>query len=765
MLKKLLLIVLYCFVFSGKVNALMLLDDNFDLMNSSDWNFIDHGGSIISENGVLKLRSSNIQFPIIYSKHSDLFSSQDNVVFETKFMFSNVTPMGDGVSVGFTGLDGYPFYQFSLWNDTTYGLRFVSNNFNTRNFGYCNFDWPYMEKSSGFVTKSLNFANSTWHKFRIEKVGTQFNVYFDKEVNPIPILSTLQNQCVPKNIFIGNPLSGGMTSWTALDLDYVKIGDGLWSDNTQNKIIFLPGMGGSWNERAMVLNEAVAQSDWRMTPFVKNYNSLFEGFEDNGLVKDTDYFVYNYDWRKPLADQVTDFNNYVVGLGVTGNEKVDVVGHSLGGIVGRIWTQENPDKVGKVITLASPNAGAVKVYEMWNGAKISDSVDPGSIALNVLLALQKKNNQTSVETIRAYVPALKDLLPTFNYLKKGGTVVVPPFNNYLNDKNTSISSIFSQLQTITGIGFKTKEWINLTNRTVFDNVLGRWEQGRPASYVKTDGDATVLKKSASFVGDGNINVVANHGNVPDKSVNLVLTELGLGKTIATVVNSNFNGAVFYMGSPALMKVNCGSGDITETDGFVWMANKNIVDCMVKLTGTANGVYHLVMGNSADDESWKYTEGNISVGDTKNISVNVVDFWYEQMLRETNSLLVTYPTNTNLNNMKMAINTKNRINLINSYILFRKQKLETIITWRMVNYLERIINIEIPSPTSIVFSKQKKLALSYKSLADKTALLQQRRKKYPNIWQSLNYDQGRELLTNPNYGKYVLAEKIFGIVWY
>ncbi|PJE66584.1 hypothetical protein COU93_03555 [Candidatus Shapirobacteria bacterium CG10_big_fil_rev_8_21_14_0_10_36_6] len=556
---------------------------------------------------------------------------------------------------------------------------------------------------------------------------------------------------------------GGNFSGSVINkFDNFKISDSL---TTQNKIIFLPGMGGSWNERAMVLNEAVAQSDWRMTPFVKNYDLLFEGFEDNGLVKDTDYFVYNYDWRKPLADQVTDFNNYVVGLGVTGNEKVDVVGHSLGGIVGRIWTQENPDKVGKVITLASPNAGAVKVYEMWNGAKISDSVDPGSIALNVLLALQKKNNQTSVETIRAYVPALKDLLPTFNYLKKGGTVVVPPFNNYLNDKNTSISSIFSQLQTITGIGFKTKEWINLTNRTVFDNVLGRWEQGRPASYVKTDGDATVLKKSASFVGDGNINVVANHGNVPDKSVNLVLTELGLGKTIATVVNSNFNGAVFYMGSPALMKVNCGSGDITETDGFVWMANKNIVDCMVKLMGTANGVYHLVMGNSADDESWKYTEGNISVGDTKNISVNVVDFWYEQMLRETNSLLVTYPTNTNLNNMKMAINTKNRINLINSYILFRKQKLETIITWRMVNYLERIINIEIPSPTSIVFSKQKKLALSYKSLADKTALLQQRRKKYPNIWQSLNYDQGRELLTNPNYGKYVLAEKIFGIVWY
>ena len=148
-------------------------------------------------------------------------------------------------------------------------------------------------------------------------------------------------------------------------------------------------------------------------------------------------------------------------------------------------------------------------------------------------------------------------------------------------------------------------------------------------------------------------MIANHGNVPDKSVNLVLTELGLGKTIALVANDNFKGAVFYMGSPASMKVNCGGGNVADIDGFVLVSNKNIADCTVKLTGTDNGIFHLVMGNSADDESWKYSEGNISIGDTKNISINNVDFWYEQMLRETNSLLATYPTNTNLKNMKTA----------------------------------------------------------------------------------------------------------------
>jgi hypothetical protein len=56
-------------------------------------------------------------------------------------------------------------------------------------------------------------------------------------------------------------------------------------------------------------------------------------------------------------------------------------------------------------------------------------------------------------------------------------------------------------------------------------------------------------------------------------------------------------------------------------------------------------------------------------------------------------------------------------------------------------------------------------MSAKKLAEKTGALMQRNKIVPNIWQSLNYSQGEELLQNPNYGKYLLAEKIFAMVWY
>ena len=212
-------------------------------------------------------------------------------------------------------------------------------------------------------------------------------------------------------------------------------------------------------------------------------------------------------------------------------------------------------------------------------------------------------------------------------------------------------------------------------------------------------------------------------------------------------------------------MNCGGGDLSGTDGFVLVANKNISDCTVKLNGTDNGTYHLVMGNSNDNESWKYSEGNIVVGQNKNISVNVTDFWYEQMLRETNILLISYPTNNNLKSMVTAINTKNRVNLLNYYLLFRKSKLEINVSMRMINYLERIINLELPNQTVTVIEKQKVLALSAKTLADKTSLLLQRSKILPNQWQSLNYNQGNDLILGNNYGKYLLAEKILGMVWY
>lgn len=726
--------------------------DNFGNTLSS-WNFVP--GSV-SDIDSWKIVDGNLIGSVGYAGSSYLYpiTTPNNI---TDFVLES-----DLMSV--SGVDANIIFRESDDKQSHYLVGFRSNdpgwpqdNNNIVLYKYEN-GYTLIDRypSTNFPRK-FGLTQNVWHKIKLVVFGRSIKVYYD-------------NTLVISKYDTGNIINGGkfaLQNWggnfglVTNKFDNFRIGD---SETIQNKIIFLPGMGGSWNERAMVLNETVAQSEWRMTPFVKNYDSMLQGFEDNGLVKNKDYFVYNYDWRKSMATQIIDFNSYINSLGLGTSEKVDIVGHSMGGVIGRIWTQENSQKVGKTITLGSPNAGAVKVYNMWNGAKIANPTDPGSIALNILLALQRKNNQTAVETIRAYAPALKDLLPTFDYLKKNGVTLTPPSNNYLTTKNVGVSGIFSQLLAVNGKGTQTDAWISLGDRNIFDTLLGQWEQGRPISTIRNDGDGTVLNKSAIFNGDSYTTVVANHGEVPNKSVNLVLTELGLGKTIATIANTNFDGAVFYLGSPATMKVNCGGSDVVAIDGFVTIANKKISDCSVKLTGTDNGTYHLVLGNSTDDGSYKYSEGNISIGETKNISVNNRDFWYEQMLRETNNLLSAYPTNVNLKNIKIAIVAKNRQNMLSYYWLFRKSKLETNITWRMVDYLERIINIEIPSPLPTVLNNQKILAMSAKSLSDKTAILFQRNKVLPNLWRSLNNMQGEEMFLNPNYGKYVLAEKIFGMMW-
>jgi pimeloyl-ACP methyl ester carboxylesterase len=267
-----------------------------------------------------------------------------------------------------------------------------------------------------------------------------------------------------------------------------------------HKIIIIPGLGGSWNTRAMVYGETVGDDRWQMTPFATNYDNLISALEDKGKVRDQDFFVWNYDWRPQVATIVSKLDNFIEQK-VESNEKVDLVGHSLGGLVARIWGEENSSdsRLGKVISLGSPHQGAVKAYDAWAGADIADKPDMASIALNVLLTLQMKNYGSRVNTVRGFVPSIRDLLPVFDFTKKNGTALgfesMTTVNNYLVSKNLGAAAVFGDLRAMVGSGFNTKRWINLGENSVFDKVLGRWPDGKPINYLTDDGDGTVLISS------------------------------------------------------------------------------------------------------------------------------------------------------------------------------------------------------------------------------------------------------------------------------
>jgi len=363
-----------------------------------------------------------------------------------------------------------------------------------------------------------------------------------------------------------------------------------------------------------------------MTPFVDNYDSLVEMFEDNGLGRNKDYYVWNYDWRKPVEEIVDDFDNFV-SLKVGDTAEVNVVGHSLGGLVARTWLQENVDKenISKVISLGAPQNGSVKAYEIWNGK--SGELDMSSVAIGILSRIQSKQSISRIETTRSYSPSLKDLMPVFDFVKYEGQIV--PWET-MTDRNTSLESInqnipniWSKYFGIVGSGFDTKSFVLVRQANVYEKVLGLWADGAPNGYEYAVGDKTVLKSSAILGNDEYVEIQSDHGDIVNNSLNEIASILGLANTGPSAASSLENKIIYFIGSPAYLEVDCGGDSKTSNEeGFVIFDRDDYSSCVVNIVGTGEGEYHFVGGRTKNIEEWEYYQGNIGVGETKTMEINL-----------------------------------------------------------------------------------------------------------------------------------------------
>lgn len=732
------ILILYLFSIKG-LYAQELFVDDFNYRDDTKWNYKSNSGQINFINGVMDLSSTNPYFPYVTNSAGKIVSSNDGSILEFKFNYKLTDYMGDGMGMGYTGLNGYPYYQISLWNDLTNGLVLQYQDDNVLLGGVCN----YSNGLKKIYLKNI-IVDNNWHVFRIEKHGSSYKVLLDSSI----ILITPSNQCSPTNLLIGNPLSGGRNWWTKLSLDYVKI----FVPTPKNKIVVIPGLGASWNPQSILMNTTVPSNQWTMTPFVKNYDLLISGLNINGLVKNQDYYVWNYDWRKSLPEIVNDFNKYINSLGLAPTQKVDLVGHSLGGLTARLWTQDNSDKVSQVITLGSPHYGSVKAYEAWNGAKISDNLDVASIGLNVLLQIQKKNNDTSVQTLRSYAPIVFDLSPTFTFLKRGGTNVIGKYSQYLMTKNNNVTAIIDKLSTIDGKGVSTMEWINLGDRSLFDKVLGIWEDGRPLSYINNEGDGTVLKKSALILGSENVEFSSNHGAIVDKSTNWVLTKLGLGITVGQNVNYPQKQSIFYSDSPALMKVNCNGVEKNETSGWVIMDNQDSNNCQISMIGNTSGTYHVAVSGN---QNWQYFEGSITENQPINIVISGVDAYWQMLKQDF--------VNIGAINAANAVDQRNVVLAVDEYIKFRQNSKNFRYSEEILENMRYLLNMNTYTETEInnIYVK----AISGKSLVETNLRLMSRRGLVPKYSDALNYEQANNLMNyGKNYAANYIAGKLYGIVW-
>jgi pimeloyl-ACP methyl ester carboxylesterase len=105
------------------------------------------------------------------------------------------------------------------------------------------------------------------------------------------------------------------------------------------------------------------------------YDDILETFASLGYVKGSNLFVFDYDWRQSNYDSAKSLKSFIERTPQLHNQPFDVVTHSMGGLVARIYLKEQSanHRVRKVVYLGTPFAGSMNslatLSEGWGAFK------------------------------------------------------------------------------------------------------------------------------------------------------------------------------------------------------------------------------------------------------------------------------------------------------------------------------------------------------------------------------------------------------------
>lgn len=267
-----------------------------------------------------------------------------------------------------------------------------------------------------------------------------------------------------------------------------------------------------------------------LTPF--GYSDIDSFFTGMGYVKDTNYFIFPYDWRKDVRSTKDSLDALIeTARQKSGQTKVNLVVHSMGGLVARYYISDSnkASKVNKLIELGVPHLGAVDSLKILLYGKALGRPIFGNFVLGVAAS--------EIKDVSLNLPSVFQLFPStqyFSFYNDSSTDSPHPFRDDQdidNDKVTgslnfdqtkNLLSNLSYNMTVFGIGEQFHNSIdpnyNQTNGTKVYEIVGTaqptlgqihetWWVTWPINLIpKTDeiyinGDDTVPLYSASLKSD------------------------------------------------------------------------------------------------------------------------------------------------------------------------------------------------------------------------------------------------------------------------
>lgn len=394
---------------------------------------------------------------------------------------------------------------------------------------------------------------------------------------------------------------------------------------SKTPVVLIPGFMASWNKQAILHNEARTPAGWTMSPFVREYDGIINTFKNLGYNQDQDFFIYNYDWRKKLDEDADDIKAYLQQKiwNTNPQKKVNIIGHSLGGLVGRIFAQKyNQNNISSLITVGSPHRGTANVYKAVEGGEIDKSNGWLWLAEKLILTLNKQSFETDKETINQKLPVLRDILPTYDFLKKPNNEFLTINNmqikndNLINYNNTW-QTIFPYLNTFVGDKSDSLFGYTTTDRTTLDRLLNFFPDGRPTENLYDRGDGLILRQSTG-IGDKIKTFSQDHGEIiyTKNSIKEILNSLSIPyqeNQISEGRATNLSPSlIFLIKSPAQIEVVNGGNTYNEQDGIIFIENAQSGDYTLKVKGQQLGRYTLVIGQiTPQKDLWSQIEGEIS----------------------------------------------------------------------------------------------------------------------------------------------------------
>lgn len=401
-------------------------------------------------------------------------------------------------------------------------------------------------------------------------------------------------------------------------------------------VIIVPGIMGSWNKN----------NEWQIDPILHTYDGLIKAFlkieKDGEKIYENNktFFTFPYNWRQDNQKTAGELKEVIDRAKIlSGRQKVDLVAHSMGGLVSRAYIQGEyySDDVDDMIFINTPHLGSAEAYLQYAGAYM-----PGLSGGVMKHVFQKEAENKGYEDLTEYIQekiiSVKQLLPVYNYLydKKRGKHFLReypenyPVNDFLDELNrkNKVDSLKEKVK-ITGVYSYVNPKRTLSGiRVMADDIPGdvKWIYGYPRYLEKNvkkwqvlgEGDGTVPQNSLEFLHQG-INEVKyygqDHREIATKAQTHIIKEL-TGEYPAEYYKNPWASVkkmlMIYAKCPVDLQVTSPSGkvigqsfedsqEINEIPGsfysgagqegeFITILSPETGEYLIKAKGTAEGNY-------------------------------------------------------------------------------------------------------------------------------------------------------------------------------